>query len=110
MVFILKKLVFITKKLVFILKKLVFIIKKLVFILKKLVFILNRGLMSKTDFYYEKLVSFIFIISSKTENILSLELQCMNIPTTNWQQATSNTTTLKKKHPINFTAEILNQT
>ena len=44
--------------------------------------------MSKTGFYSEKLVSFIFIIYSKTENILSLELQCMNIPTTNRQQAT----------------------
>ena len=70
--------------------------------------------MSKTGFYSEKLVSFIFIIYSKTENILSLELQCMNIPTSqqptgNKQQATSNTTTLKKKHSINFTAEILNQ-
>ena len=52
---------------------------------KKLVFILNRGLMSKTSFYSEKLVSFIFIISSKTENILSLELQRMNLPTTNTQ-------------------------
>ena len=40
----------------------VFIIKKMVFILKKLVFILKKGLMSKTGFYYEKLVSFIFII------------------------------------------------
>ena len=79
----------------------------MVFILKKLVFILNRGLMSKTGFYSEKLVSFIFIIYSKTENILSLELQCMNIPTTNRQQATQQH--LKKKHPINFTAEILNQ-
>ena len=68
---------------VFIIKKLVFIMKKLVFIMKKLVFILNRGLMSKTGFYSEKLVSFIFIIYSKTENILSLELQCMNIRTTN---------------------------
>ena len=77
---------------VFILIIRVFIIKKLVFILKKLVFILNRGLMSKTGFYSEKLVSFIFIIYSKTENILSLELQCMNIPTTNRQQ-----TTKKKK-------------
>ena len=94
---------------VFIIKKLVFILKKLVFILKKQVFILNRGLMSKTGFYSENLVSFIFIIYSKTENILSLELQCMNIPTTNRQQETSNTTTLQKKHPINFTAEILNQ-
>ena len=92
-------------------KKLVFIIKKLVFIMKKLVFILNRGLMSKIGFYSEKLVYFIFIIYSKTENILSIELQCMNIPTTNRQQATSNTITLqKKKYPINFTAEILNQT
>ena len=36
--------------------------------------------MSKTGFDSEKLVSFIFIIYSKTENILSLELQCMNIP------------------------------
>ena len=52
---------------VFILKKLVFIMKKLVFILKQLVFIPNRGLMSKTGFYYEKPVSFISIISSKTE-------------------------------------------
>ena len=74
---------------VFILIIRVFIIKKLVFILKKLVFILNRGLMSKTGFYSEKLVSFIFIIYSKIENILSLELQCMNIPTTNRQQATT---------------------
>ena len=94
--------VFILKKLVFILKKLVFIIKKLVFILKKLVFILNRGLMSKTGFYSEKLVSFIFSIYSKTENVLSLELQCMNIPTTNRQQATSNTTSLQKKAPYQF--------
>ena len=39
----------------------------------------KRGLMSKTGFYSEKLVSFIFIIYSKTENILSLELQCMKI-------------------------------
>ena len=102
--FILKKLVFIIKKLVFILKKLVFILKKLVFILKKIVFILNKGLMSKTGFYSEKLVSFIFILYSKTENILSVELQCMNIPTTNRQQATSNTTTLqkKKKTPYQF--------
>ena len=45
----------------------VLILIKLVFIMKKLVFILNIGLMSKTGFYYEKLVSFIFIISSKTE-------------------------------------------
>ena len=52
--------------------------------------------MSKTGFYSEKLVSFIFIISSKTENILSLELQCMNVPTGNNQQATGNTTTFKK--------------
>ena len=66
----------------------VFILIIRVFIIKKLVFILNRGLMSKTGFYSEKLVSFIFIIYSKTENILSLELQCMNIPTTNRQQAT----------------------
>ena len=85
----------------------VFIIKKLVFILKKLVFIMNRGLMSKTGFYSEKLVFFIFIIYSKTENILSLELQCMNIPTSqqptgNKQQATSNTTTLKKKTLYQF--------
>ena len=88
---------------VFILKKLVFIIKKLVFNLKKLVFILNSGLMSKTGFYSEKLVYFIFIIYSKTKNILSLELQCMNIPTTNRQQATSKTTTLqKKKTPYQF--------
>ena len=87
---------------VFILIIRVFIIKKLVFIMKKLVFILNRGLMSKTGFYFEKLVSFIFIIYSKTENILSLELQCMNIPTTNRQQATSNTTTLQKKTPYQF--------
>ena len=87
---------------VFILNKLVFIIKKLVFILKKLVFILNRGLMSKTGFYSEKLVSFIFIIYSKTKNILSLELQCMNISTTNRQQATSNITTLQKKTPYQF--------
>ena len=87
---------------VFILIIRVFIIKKLVFILKKLVFILNRGLMSKTGFYSEKLVSFIFIIYSKTENILSLELQCMNIPTTNRQQATSNTTTLQKKTLYQF--------
>ena len=106
-VFIMKKLVFIMKKLVFIMKKLVFILKKLVFILKKLVFILNKGLMSKTGFYSEKLVSFIFIIYSKTENILSLKLQCMNIPTTNNQQATQQH--FKKKHPINFTVEILNQ-
>ena len=35
--------------------------------------------MSKTGFYSEKLVSFIFIIYSKIENILSLELQCMKI-------------------------------
>ena len=35
--------------------------------------------MSKIGFYSEKLVSFIFIIYSKTENILSLELQCMKI-------------------------------
>ena len=42
-------------------EKLVFIMKKLVYIMKKLVFILNRGLMSKTGFF------FIFIISSKTE-------------------------------------------
>ena len=35
--------------------------------------------MSKTGFYSEKLVSFIFIIYSKTKNILSLELQCMKI-------------------------------
>ena len=35
--------------------------------------------MSKAGFYSEKLVSCIFIIYSKTENILSLELQCMNI-------------------------------
>ena len=81
---------------VFILIIRVFIIKKLVFILKKLV----RGLMSKTGFYSEKLVSFIFIIYSKTENILSLELQCMNIPTTNRQQATSNTITLQKKKTL----------
>ena len=80
----------------------VFILKKLVFILKKLVFILNRGLMSKTGFYSEKQVSFIFIIYSKSENILSLELQCMNIPTTNRQHATSNTTTLRKKTPYQF--------
>ena len=77
---------------------------------KKLFFILKRGLMSKTGFYSQKLVYFIFIISSKTENILSLELQCMNLPTGNNQHATGNTTTLKKKHLINFTAEILNQT
>ena len=77
---------------------------------KKLVFILNRGLMSKTGFYSEKLVYFIFIISSKTENILSLKLQCINLPTSNNQHATGSTTTLKKKHPINFTTEILNQT
>ena len=44
----------------------------------------------KTGFFFlKKLVSFIFIISSKTENILSLELQCINLPT-------GNTTTLKK--------------
>ena len=90
---------------VFIIKKLVFILKKLFFILKKLVFILNKGLMSKTGFYSEKLVSFIFIIYSKTENILSLELQCMNILTSNKQ----HNNTSKKKHSINFTAEILNQ-
>ena len=35
--------------------------------------------MSKTGIYSEKLVYFIFIIYSKTENILSLELQCMKI-------------------------------
>ena len=52
----------------------------------------------KTGFFFlKKMVSFIFIISSKTENILSLELQCINLPT-------GNTTTLKKKHHINFTA------
>ena len=71
----------------------VFILIIRVFIIKKLVFILNRGLMSKTGFYSEKLVYFIFIIYSKTENILSLEHQCMNIPTSqlptgNKQQAT----------------------
>ena len=85
---------------VFILIIRVFIIKKLVFILKKLVFILNRGLMSKIGFYSEKLVSFIFIIYSKTENILSLELQCMNIPTTNRQQATQQH--FKKKNTLSI--------
>ena len=61
--------------------------------------------MSKTGFFFllKKPVSFIFIISSKTKNILSLELQCINLPT-------GNMTTLKKKHPIDFTVEILNQT
>ena len=81
-------------------EKLVFIIKKLVFILKKLVFILNRGLMPKTGFYSKKLVSFIFIIYSKTKNISSLELQCMNIPTGNKQQATQQH--FKKKTPYQF--------
>ena len=45
----------------------VLILKKLVFIMKKLIFSLNIGLMSKTGFYFKNLVSFIFIISSKTE-------------------------------------------
>ena len=70
---------------------------------EKMVFILNRGLMSKTGFFFFfffflKLVYFIFSISSKTENILSLELQilqCINLPT-------GNTTTLKKKTPYQF--------
>ena len=65
-----KKLVFILNKQVFIQKKLVFIMKKLVFILKQLVFILNKGFMSKTGFSSEKMISFIFIISSKTEIIV----------------------------------------
>ena len=56
--------------------------------------------MSKTGFYYEKLVCFIFIIYSKTENILSLELQCMNIPTTNMQQASEATSNTSKKKPL----------
>ena len=74
----------------------VFILIIRVFIIKKLVFILNRGLMSKTGFYSEKLVYFIFIIYSKTENILSLELQCMNIPTS--QQPTGNKQQATQQH------------
>ena len=74
----------------------VFILIIRVFIIKKLVFILNRGLMSKTGFYFEKLVYFIFIIYSKTENILSLELQCMNIPTS--QQLTGNKQQATQQH------------
>ena len=75
--------------------------------MKKLVFILNRGLMSKTGFYSEKLVSFIFIIYSKTENILSLELQCMNIPTS--QQPTGNKQQATQQHLKKNTLAILLQ-
>ena len=52
-------------------KKLVSIMKKLVFILKQLVFSSEQGIDFKNWFFFsQKLVSFIFIVSSKTEIIL----------------------------------------
>ena len=60
----------------------------------------NKMSRTKTGFYFEKGIdvkNWCRLFSSFLLKLKIYELQCMNLPT-------GNTATLKKKHPINFTA------